>query len=112
MKLATTVVAPILTDMFNCCIQEGTYPDILKIAQIIPIYKKGDKEKCCNYRPISLLSPISKVFEKLIYNQLQNYLYKKRFINCMVTKKDLLAVNMVLEQDIPHLEQRQIYVTK
>ena len=58
LKLVTTVVAPILTDMFNCCIQEGTYPDIIKTAQIIPIYKKSDKEKCSNYRPISLLSPM------------------------------------------------------
>ena len=81
MRLATTVVAPILTDMFNRCIQEGTYPDILKIAQIIPICKKGNKQKCSNYCPISLLFPINKVFEKLKYNQLQNYL----------TKKDLLT---------------------
>ena len=81
MKFITTVVAPILTDMFNCCIQEGTYPDILKFAPIIPVYKKGDKEKCSNYHPISLLSPINHVFGKLIYTQLRNYL----------TKKDLLT---------------------
>ena len=68
LKMATTVDAPILTDMYNCCIQEGVYPDELKIAQIIPVYKKGNKSSCINYRPISLLSSINKIFEKLIYN--------------------------------------------
>ena len=61
--MATTVVAPILTDMYNCCIQEDVYPDVLKIAQIIPVYKKGNKSLCTNYRPISLLSPINKIFK-------------------------------------------------
>ena len=79
LKMATTVVAPILTDMHNCCIQEGVYPDVLKIAQIIPVYKKGNKSSCTNYRPIFLLS-INKIFEKLIYNHLENYLTKKKLL--------------------------------
>ena len=62
LKLATTAVAPILTDMYNSCVQEGIYPDILKIAQIIPIYKKGDKGKSSNYRPIFLLYLVNKGF--------------------------------------------------
>ena len=51
--------------MINKCISQGSFPDCLKIAQVIPVYKKGSKTNCSNYRPISLLSPLSKIFEKL-----------------------------------------------
>ena len=92
LKMATTVAAPILTDMYNCCTQEVVYPDVLKIAQIIPVYKKGNKSSCTNYRPISLLSPINEIFEKLIYNQLENYLTKKKLFteNSTVFGLDIL----------------------
>ena len=48
----------------------GIFPDSLKIAKVIPLFKKGDDKILSNYRPISLLSSISKVFEKVIYNQI------------------------------------------
>ena len=80
LKMATTEVAPIPTDMCNYCIQEGVYPDVLKITQITLEYKNGNKSSCTNYRPISLLSPINKIFEKLIYNQLENYRTKKKLL--------------------------------
>ena len=53
--------------MFNVCLSEGTYPDLLKIAEVVPISKKGKRNKMTNYRPISLLSQFNKIFEKLIY---------------------------------------------
>ena len=52
----------------------GTYPDQLKIAKVIPIFKKGDKLLVSNYRPISLLSNINKIFEKLVYSRLYSFL--------------------------------------
>jgi len=73
-KMCTVIVAPLLTNMFNCSIEQGIFPDN---AQIIPIYKKnGPKKNCCNYRPITFLSPISKIFEKCIYEQIQQYINK------------------------------------
>ena len=48
----------------------GIFPDSLKIAKVIPLFKKGDDKILSNYRPISLLSSVSKVFEKVIYNQI------------------------------------------
>ena len=49
-----------LSDMINMSFNQGVFPNILKIANVIPIHKKGDKLDCNNYRPISILSNISK----------------------------------------------------
>ena len=51
----------------------GIFPDKLKIVKVVPLHKKDDKMKLDNYRPISLLSSISKVFEKVVFNQLSEY---------------------------------------
>ena len=53
---------------------EGTYPDLHKIFEVVPIFKKGDRNKMTNYRPISLLSQFNKVFEKLLYTRIYSYL--------------------------------------
>ena len=73
--MSMNIIAPLLAKLYNQCIIEGTFPSILKIAQVVPIFKNGPKEKCCNYRPISLLSLFSKIFEKCIYEQLLNTIY-------------------------------------
>ena len=65
---------PILTTIINKSFKEGVFPSNLKCAKVIPIYKKGDKTKCPNYRPISLLSNVSKIFERIMYNRLETYL--------------------------------------
>ena len=60
------------TDLFNLCLLTGTVPDEWKVAFLTPIYKgKGSKSVLDNYRPISILSPISKVFENLLSIQLR-----------------------------------------
>ena len=60
LKLCKNSLSPFLVQIFNLCIREGTYPQSLKCAQVVPIYKGGPKDLCTNYRPISLLSPINK----------------------------------------------------
>lgn len=55
--------------IFNKCIDEGVFPTIWKTANITPIYKDGDKHNVENYRPISLLPALSKVFERLVHNE-------------------------------------------
>ena len=52
----------------------GTFPTWLKFSQIVPVHKKGDKNKLTNYRPISLLTAFSKIFEKVIYKRLDNHI--------------------------------------
>lgn len=73
-KLAAPYIADSLCDIFNSSIRLGIFPSDWKIAKIIPIYKGDEKDELGNYRPISILSPISKVFERLIYDQLYEYL--------------------------------------
>ena len=59
---------------------EGVFPSELKLAKVIPIFKSGDSTKMSNYRPISILSLFSKIFEKLMYNIVNNFLYKNEVI--------------------------------
>ena len=64
----------ILNIIINKSLEEGKFPSKLKYASVCPIYKKGNPENCCNYRPISLLSNISKIFEKIMYSRLYNFI--------------------------------------
>ena len=59
--------------LFIKCISKGVFPSKLKIAKVTPLYKSGYSYKSTNYRPLSILSPFSKVFEKIIYHRLNNY---------------------------------------
>ena len=58
----------------NQSLLSGTFPDKLKIAKVITLFKKGNPELPSNYRPISLLSIFSKIFEKLMYKRLYKFL--------------------------------------
>ena len=80
-KLSTCVIAPKLTSLYNRCLTEGNFPQVLKVAQITPIYKKGNKKTCSNYRPVSLLSTFSKILEKCIYFRLSSFLSDQ----CLIT---------------------------
>ena len=62
-----------LTLIINQSLFTGIFPDTLKIAKVIPLYKKESRELVDNYRPVSLLCAISKLFERAAYNQLYNY---------------------------------------
>ena len=70
------VLAKSITELFNLSIEKSTFPDECKIAKLKPLYKKGSKLEPKNYRPISLLPIVSKIFEKLVHYQTQNYLDK------------------------------------
>ena len=63
-EYSKTIVSTPLRDLFNLCISEGVFPEYLKIAEVISIFKKGDKNNTTNYCPISLLSQLDKLFEK------------------------------------------------
>lgn len=73
-KECSDIISPFLVYIVNKSFQEGCFPDHLKIARVTPIFKKGEKHLPHNYRPISVLCSISKVFEKVMVNRLMNYL--------------------------------------
>ena len=72
---------PVMTEVFTHCINEsfrqGIFPDCLKLAHVVPIHKKAEKTNPTNYRPVSLLSAFSKVFEKILFNRLYNFMKTK-----------------------------------
>ena len=59
----------------------GIFPDLLKISKVVPLYKKDDDSNLSNYRPISLLPSISKIFEKVLLEQLTTYLDNNNLIH-------------------------------
>lgn len=71
-SIKETLIAP-LTKLINLCIDESIFPDSLKVAKCIPIFKKGTKSDKNNYRPISLLPVISKIFETILNSQIYQY---------------------------------------
>ena len=73
--LAQYIITPHLTSIFNTCIDTGTFPDLCKLADVKAIFKKDDPLVKKNYRPVSIPTAISKLFERLLEGQLQ--LFKK-----------------------------------
>lgn len=71
-----------LTHIINKSLENGVFPDSLKIAKIIPIFKSGDMDKYSNYRPISILANFSKFFEKVMHKRLLHFIEKLELLYC------------------------------
>ena len=74
------ILVPI-TKLVNFCIREGTFPECMKRALVVPLFKKGSKEEAENYRPISLLPILSKIFEKCMSQQIINFFEHNNLFN-------------------------------
>jgi hypothetical protein len=80
-KDLTPFLAPILTTLFNKSIDAHKYPDSLKATKVIELYKKKDKTDPANYRPISLLPIIAKLFDTIINEQMMTHLTTNNIIS-------------------------------
>ena len=76
LKQAVNICAPVLTMCFNNMIDSCIFPDELKLADIVPVHKKGSTLDKANYRPISLLPIVSKLFERLLAKQITTFIEK------------------------------------
>ena len=67
-KMNNDIFANFITNHFSYCIAYGEFPDELKHADVIPVHKKKERYNKTNCRPVSILTNISKNYEKLLYN--------------------------------------------
>ena len=80
LKEFSHILSKPISSLINASMIEGVFPSALKIANVVPVFKKGDSTLCTNYRPISLLSIFSKLYEKCMYKRLYTFLEKKQLI--------------------------------
>ena len=74
-------ISEILMHIFNICVVNGYFPNELKIGCITPIFKSGSKQDVKNYRPVCSLSPFSKIFEKIIYNRMIDFIDQNNILS-------------------------------
>ena len=77
--LHTSITYP-LCHIFNASLSEGSFPEQMKTAEVIPLYKGKDMDLMINYRPISLLIMLSKLLEKVMYTRLYGYLELQKLL--------------------------------
>ena len=70
--------------IFNSSLANGIYPDDWKSASVTPLFKHGERSNIDKYRPISVVSVVGKVFERIIYNQLFAYLWDHNILSKQV----------------------------
>ena len=78
----------VLTEIINSSFEQNEFPNELKLADIIPIFKKKDPLNKENYRPVSILSHMSKVFERLIYKEIGNFIKIKLLVKLCRFRKN------------------------
>ena len=99
--------------IFSTLVNQGIYPEILKTAKVTPLHKNGDNDIPDNFRSISVLSQINKVFEKLIHVRLMTFIQKHDILSntqfgFRKGHNTSHSVTHLNEQVIKHLEQKKV----
>ena len=102
-----------LNILINRSLIAGQVPEQIKIAKVIPVHKGNERHLVTNYRPISLLTSISKVFEKVMYHRIYNYLHENEILSpCQYGFRPKLntlhAVSQLISDSINGIEQKEI----
>ena len=79
-KDGASIIANPLAHVINLSLVQGVVPEDLKSARVVPLFKKNDKTSVGNYRPVSILSIVSKIFEKVVYDQIELYFKEKKLL--------------------------------
>ena len=108
LKQWVDVYLPYLTDSINYSLKESTFTEELKHSEVILVYKKLDPLKQENYRPVSHLPHVSKVFEKTIYQQINTYM-KDKLSKCLTGFRKSLGTQHLL---VSMLEKWKKQLTK
>ena len=80
LKIAFPAISSSLCRIYNLSMETGVFPDSWKEARVAPIFKSGNADDCSNYRPKSVLTVLSRLFEKLIYGQQYKYLVSNKHL--------------------------------
>jgi len=78
--VADIIVKPLMY-VINLSLESGIVPDEIKIARVVPIYKSGNVKELTNYRPVSVLPCLSKLFERVVYNRLVEFIEKHSILS-------------------------------
>ena len=74
LKITAKSVCQPLALLFNMSLEFHVYPSVWKSAIVLPLFKKGNRNEISNYRPVSLLSTVGKVFERVVFKHMYNFL--------------------------------------
>ena len=104
LKDAINIIAWPLVNVFNVSLQSAIFPDDWKLAKVSPVFKEGNKDDCGNYRPISAISVVAKIFEKLVYRQLRSFMTLNNILveqqsgqkPCSFSKGKIATANLVI----------------
>ena len=93
------ILGVIILYICNKSLSQGIFPDQLKVAKITPVHKNGDRKCIGNYRPISVLNSFSKIIEKIVVNQLNNYLqFNSILSNCQFGFRAALSTENAIQK--------------
>ena len=81
LKLSSLSIVKPLSIIFQNCLKSSTFPDDWKKGNIVPVHKKNSKQCVNNYRPVSLLHICSKIFEKVIFDSIFNFMIQSNLLN-------------------------------
>ena len=81
LKISAPIICDTLTYVYNTCIEKNYFPKALKLSKIIPLHKSGNVNDPSNYRPISILSALSKPLEKHIYKHIDNHISRNNLLH-------------------------------